>query len=138
VSWLHRYGDENREWYARRSSSGTVIIFHARRPPAGSSVSAFGDIGTSFWASIINTILSVCRKSSFCAVSLLMLCGFQAVPDCASDDTKRTVVAIVKEYPPVHLLAIASEAWSAKQKQEIEKECGKHYTEVCTDIPQMT
>ncbi|MFI5020741.1 MAG: hypothetical protein ACHQRJ_03670 [Alphaproteobacteria bacterium] len=80
----------------------------------------------------MKTTLSVCQKLFFCAVGLLMLCGFEAGPDCKSDDIKRTVIGIVKQHPPEHLLAVAGDAWSAKQKEDIEKECGKTYTEECT------
>ena len=74
----------------------------------------------------------VCQKLLFCALSLLLLCGFELGPDCARDEVKKTVIGIVKQHPPEHLLNVAADAWSAKQKQDIEKECGKAYTEDCT------
>jgi hypothetical protein len=80
----------------------------------------------------MKAILSVSEKLFFCTLGFLLLCGFEKGPDCASDDTKRTVIAIVKQHPPAQLLSVAGEAWSAKQKQDIEKECGKVYTEECT------
>jgi len=80
----------------------------------------------------MKTMSPVCRKLLLCTLSLLMLCGFELGPDCARDDIKKTVIGIVKQHPPAHLLGVAADAWTAKQKQDIEKECGKTYTEECT------
>jgi hypothetical protein len=71
------------------------------------------------------------KKMFLCVVGLLALCGFGGTPDCANDGIKKTVIRIVKEHPPLPLLTKAGESWSAVQKQAIEKECGKPYTEAC-------
>jgi len=108
------------------------MIFYAGQPPTDPSFFAFGDIGASIRASIMKTMSPVCRKLLLCTLSLFMLCGFELGPDCARDDVKKTVIGIVKQHPPEHLLSVAADAWTAKQKRDIEKECGKTYTETCT------
>lgn len=80
----------------------------------------------------MKAMLFVCQRLSFCALGLLLLCGFEVRPDCASDDARKTVIAIAKEHPPAQMLSVAEKTWTARQKQEIEKECGKQYTEECT------
>ncbi len=71
------------------------------------------------------------QKSFLCVVSLLVLCAFGGDPDCASDEIKNTVIKIVKDNPPAQMLTKAGQSWYAKQKQEIEKECGKTVTDEC-------